>query len=864
MEELKLKYLIADIECLEDYFSLQLKSEDMTNVMIFECYNDKNIQNLYSQVLCKISRPMYVYSIDYDKVMLNTVCKLVESNITNLNYHLRKVNDYIIKHKLNYFRLNTEFWCNNYFKFKQNDSTAKHKELFNRSKNQFSGIEYQFIDEYPMLLGQSKVFKNLTINSIPKIYWYFNINKEREIQMNISLKKLQLIHEGYNVKFDFFKYTTIATIKKDNLYEEWIKYSKNDVLFLEKLFLARPKEEIEKRWYAYQAVKTINSDFKITNNILYSENNTNLIVEVLKLPEDKINKNFDIDYTQYIKTNYDKFNNFVKFVNENKHIKQDGELRKIYQNQYSIEIEDDSKNIVNEIGQVGTQINSIDEIEISNEINNIKIKFGFGGAHGALNNYIGENLLHLDYDSQYPSIILQFQELFKNIINIELYRAIYHLRMESKPQLKENPDNKILQKIVIGLKLILNSATGLINSNFNLPISCKTYGRFITLFGQSLLINLCDKVKECTLINVNTDGIILKQQNNYEISIPAKGYFKLGITKMNNLIQKDVNNYIRDDKVKGCYNLSIKQYIAKNEKLAVNTSNALRLLNNNKIEIKPIYFDPKWFPEKADKAWYFTDMENGEIIIKQVKKPEILSINGENIYFTEDKNKVKSEFYLKYAEIVKNQIINFEFGTGKSKNNLFYQEKLEPDTNKNNIEKRTIKRQLNKIFGSTKVIGLVGYGLKNKQNSYINNQPIKPLIHYTMTEIQNSTYCTGFSIENNKFNSKNPFLIIDIDIYDKNTGTCKKNWNVVSEFITQLKKSDTFQCWNNKTIKYNRKFIFKSSYNQINEIKLRLQELKWNNYIEILNKATIFTIADLGNIKYETDFKELQDFKLTL
>lgn len=338
------------------------------------------------------------------------------------------------------------------------------------------------------------------------------------------------------------------------------------------------------------------------------------------------------------------------------------------------------------------------------------------------------------------------------------------------------------------------------------------------------------------------------------IEIPRDGYFNVSIKTIDKLVQNDVNNYIGISgsrlKKKGMFNLSIKQWINKNEKLAPNIYNAIRLITDKKIEIKPIYFDRRYFSsEILDKPWYFTSKERGNQIIKNLKKPEIISIDNQPIYFTQNKNNADFEIYKKYAEITKNKILNFTFHKSKNNNLAYFEEKLIEDSPVNINEKRAMKRALGKLFGN-KQIGMVGYKGKNKAVSYVNQEPIKPLIQYTMTDILKSTYCTGFLVENNKYNSELPLIIIDVDIYDKNTGVAKKGWQVVKPLLAELKKFNTFECWNSRTQKYNKKYIFFNP-NKIMDLNL-LKE--YRDFIEILDRATIFTLPGLGDIEYNCNW----------
>jgi len=891
--EKNLQYLIIDTEVLEDYFSFQYKNEN-SETKVIEIESDKGFKQFYN-LLEKSKRPMYFYGIDYDKVILNAVCKLVESNSNDINYKLRNINDFIIRGNINYFRLNREFWVNNYFKFKKTCPELKSKDLITRSIDSFKGnqTEYDFLNQHLTIMGQSKVFKNLIINSLPKINYYFSVRKDKSLIPTISLKNLQLVNEGYKIEFDFNKYRRISDIKKDGKYEYFNKYSKNDITSLEKEFLKKPKSDIIERLYAVEAVKELIPDLEVSKKAIYSENNTELINEILKLPdhEDKkeLRDNFDFDYTEYIKTPDDKFNSFVEFVNNSKHIKNDREIKANYCEFYKREVIQDDKEILNTFGEIETQINSFDEIHIKNKINDIIVKMGFGGLHGAIPNYksLDKLLKIFDYKSQYPSIVLQYPELFKHVINVDLYRAIYEKRFKIKAEIKQLiKDQKeylirindgadiaeyeaiedhitYLTKVEKGLKLILNTAFGLINSNYNIPIACKTLGRFICLKGQSLLLNLCYKVmNDYEIINVNTDGVMVNDTiSNKVIEFPTDGYFELGVENFKTMIQNDVNNYLgimTDSKVKrkGMYNIKIKQKINKNEKLAVNLQNAINSIIGKELIIEPCYFDKKWFDKEiSSQAWYFTTKEKGQTIIKNTKKPEILSIvvNGisQNLYFTNDKSKADFKLYIHYAEIIKDQLLKFEYISKNKINNMYYEETLEFDSLELIKSKRQIKRKLNKLFDSM-AVGMVGYKFKNKVNSFVYRQPIKPLIQYTMTDILKSTYCTGFSLDNN-VKSEKKYIIIDIDIYDKNTGTAKKGWGIVKPFISELNKLNTFQCWNMKTLKYNRKYVFQYDLDFIEFWKKHL-ESKVYPYIELIDKATIFTLEGLGDIQYQCNW----------
>jgi hypothetical protein len=787
---------------------------------------------------------------------------MVESKQTNINRKLREFNDYIIK-DVDYFRVNREYW-DIYFKGGTDIEITKQRYIGTYGNK-------EFIDKFFYVLGKSRVYKNLVINEIPRILYYYTVKKDNSIVPSISLKKLQLIEEGYNIKFDFSMFQNFADIPDKEVFRE---YSKNDVDFLWRYFNKYCLDGIKKRWYAVKGANSI-QPIDLDDSVLYTENNTALIVELLKIPE---KQEVEINYLDHIQTNHKKFNDFVEFMNTTP-LQRDYEAKKAYAELYQLELDNSAdKNIV-EGTQVEVLANNFDKIQLGDCICGI----GTGGLHGAIPNYQGTNLFHLDYDSQYPSIILQYQEHFSKIMNVELYKGVYELRIASKYKMKElqnkideayaiiekggndgadieeygpqieewKKELKELELIVDGLKLILNSTFGLINSNFNIPIAHKKLGRFITLKGQSLIINLADKIlsegKDCKLVNLNTDGVI-GEGNPPEI--PADGYFKLGKIIIEKMIQRDVNSYIKIEqggkhKVKGEFNIKLKRNINTNEKLSVNLKNAVNMWQGKAVKILPIYFNQKLF-EAADRAYYFTNSKYGQTMIKKTVKPEVLGLNNELFYFTTDKEKTDISYYRQYAALIYNKLLNFELE--KKEIIKYYEIELTNDTEDNIKLKSSMKRKLAKLL-ETKNLGLIGFKGDPKAACLYFDVTGKPrinkqLAHYTMTPILKSTFCHGFDV----YSINDDLLIIDVDIYDHKTKQAKPGWQVCLPFINNLKAMGTFECWNQLTKKYNRKFIFKGN----KDFKLP-DELK--KYIEVTKKAVVWSLYD-----YDCNMETIKDY----
>lgn len=783
------KYMIIDIECLKDYFSFQWKTEEMKEAKIFECLTDSDFYKLYHS-LENNTRAMYCYSIDYDKTMINAVCKLVEKGEADINWRIRRINDYLIQGGINYFRINKEFWCDNFFKINETSDNAFEESIENM-KQKYANDQWicGFLDEFHMVLGKSKVFKSQIIIDIPKMLYYYTVRKDGIIRPSISLKNIQLAEEGLNLKFDFNKYLTIEDVKKDGLYDIFIEYSLNDVEFLHRYFLNKCLPTIETRIYACEAIKRFDDIFMYSNDMIHSENNTSLLVNAFQLPEDQRNQDISIDYQKYIKTTgYSTFDNFVEFTNTYKlDHKRDKELKEAYCENYDKKyIYDDSNKV--EGNEIEVVANSVDTFDL----HGIPATIGLGGYHSAKHNYYGENLWHLDYTSLYPSIILQFKEYYSKLINTELYEALYNFRnTELKPQLKKmkremiersgNDDddismdefrlNELNEKITLysklqnGVKLLLNNLYGILNSTFNLPIANKTLGRFICLYGQYRAIVLSDLIiktsPESRIINGNTDGIIVenisKESIETIVSTDRDGYLTLGTTKIEKLIQYDVNNYIKivDDTLKckgNTFGTGLKQVFVKNEKLRVNMVNALNQINNEKVGILPIYFHNtkskssvllEGEESSKDKVYYLTTKDKGKLAYKNLVKPLILNVDNEIMYFTTNKEDAKISEYIKFAKITEGKIMNFT--ANKITNNMKYiKNKLELDSEENTKIKRSMRLKINKIL---KTLGKSSVIMDKDMNILCDdkNKIVSEYANYTLTDIikSNKSYALG-------------------------------------------------------------------------------------------------------------------------
>jgi len=217
--------------------------------------------------------------------------------------------------------------------------------------------------------------------------------------------------------------------------------------------------------------------------------------------------------------------------------------------------------------------------------------FGWGGLHSARKKYEGENfIVNSDVSSFYPSIMIEYELLSRNVQNPGKFKEIRDTRFKFKKE--KNPIEK-------SLKLVLNSTYGAC-LDVNNDLYDQRQGIAICVNGQLLLLDLIEKVEltfgdRAEFIQGNTDGVMFKFYSKEDVDKYleiCKEWSKR--TKMNldhdfikKIIQKDVNNYVyvKEDnsiKSKGAY---VKQLsLIDNDLPIVNKAIKQKLINNIEIE----------------------------------------------------------------------------------------------------------------------------------------------------------------------------------------------------------------------------------------------------------------------------------------
>lgn len=184
----------------------------------------------------------------------------------------------------------------------------------------------------------------------------------------------------------------------------------------------------------------------------------------------------------------------------------------------------------------------------------------YGGIHGAIENfeYQGE-LWQIDAASYYPTLMIQYKYVSRNLKDISKYEELYHTRLAAKKTDKPKAE---------ALKLLLNTAYGAMKSKFNNMYDPKM-ANSVCITGQLLLVDLIEKIEPyCKLVQSNTDGIMVIPYDKDKLKEEVDKWqqrtrITAEIDVCTGIWQKDVNNYVMKFengkiKTKGAY---VTQYL---------------------------------------------------------------------------------------------------------------------------------------------------------------------------------------------------------------------------------------------------------------------------------------------------------------
>lgn len=185
---------------------------------------------------------------------------------------------------------------------------------------------------------------------------------------------------------------------------------------------------------------------------------------------------------------------------------------------------------------------------LATEIAGVQHSFGWGGVHGAIKKYHGKGLyLHVDVTSYYPSLMLKYGFLTRNSMTPEKYKEIFDTRVALKRAGKK--------KEQAPYKIVLNATFGICKDKYSSAYDPRQANN-ICVNGQLLLLDLIEKLEMIDgfeLIQSNTDGLIIKipdTNESFEMADDicheweSRTGMGLGFDYINEIWQKDVNNYI--------------------------------------------------------------------------------------------------------------------------------------------------------------------------------------------------------------------------------------------------------------------------------------------------------------------------------
>lgn len=191
------------------------------------------------------------------------------------------------------------------------------------------------------------------------------------------------------------------------------------------------------------------------------------------------------------------------------------------------------------------------------EVEGVTHIFGWGGIHGARDKYQGQGIfVNSDVESYYPSLMIEYNFLSRNVRHPEKFKEIYDVRVNLKRAGKK--------KEQAPYKIVLNGTYGASKDKYN-NLFDPLQANNVCINGQLLLLDLIEHVTDAIpgamLIQSNTDGVMFKLPSEDLIETykdicnewSSRTKMNLEHDLIKKVIQKDVNNYIivmNDGKIK--------------------------------------------------------------------------------------------------------------------------------------------------------------------------------------------------------------------------------------------------------------------------------------------------------------------------
>lgn len=188
---------------------------------------------------------------------------------------------------------------------------------------------------------------------------------------------------------------------------------------------------------------------------------------------------------------------------------------------------------------------------------NNDVSYGNGGIHSVLRNtlYVESNdewvLLNVDATSYYPSMLIQFDCLSRCSQTPEVFSYIYNERIRIKHLEHKTDEDEANQ---LAYKLVLNTTFGASGNQYiglYDPHMCTRTCRLGQIFLTALACKLVDSVPSLSIIQTNTDGILVYVRRKYMDKVDAcmKEWTNVSGISMEKdevikIWQRNVNNYM--------------------------------------------------------------------------------------------------------------------------------------------------------------------------------------------------------------------------------------------------------------------------------------------------------------------------------
>lgn len=188
---------------------------------------------------------------------------------------------------------------------------------------------------------------------------------------------------------------------------------------------------------------------------------------------------------------------------------------------------------------------------LKTEVAGVPHVFGWGGIHGAREKYHAKGyFINMDVASLYPSLMIRYGLMSRNVPNPSKFEEIYKTRLKYKAE--KNP-------LQAPLKLVLNSTYGAMKDKFN-PLFDPLQANRVCVYGQLLLLDLMEHLEDAgaEIVQSNTDGVLVRMPDGYHGGEDAffdavddtahkweqRTGLSLEFDEFGEVFQKDVNNYV--------------------------------------------------------------------------------------------------------------------------------------------------------------------------------------------------------------------------------------------------------------------------------------------------------------------------------